>query len=252
MTVLDTSVPHVPVLMVLDDHESVADVELPAGYRFAAWEPRFREPWVRLHVLLGQLPSYDEGLAYFDRTYESDPAALERQMILVVDERGELAGTSSLWSGDHFGEPRLRVHWVGVSPDHQRRGLARVLMLETIRTHATIGFPLYWGITAVAAPTVLLLFGSKWAPAIVPLAALAFVGPFRLIGSIETPLMTGLGRPDVLLKTKLVLVPCMTIALGVGVKSEFFKGQSTLGDGICHDDRSITGRGRRKVGLHSL
>ena len=135
MTVLDTSVPHVPVLMVLGGHEPVADVALPAGYRFAAWEPRFREPWVRLHVLLGQLPSYDEGLAYFERTYESDPAALERQMILVVDERGELAGTSSLWSGDHFGEPRLRVHWVGVSPDHQRRGLARALMLETIRLY---------------------------------------------------------------------------------------------------------------------
>ena len=135
MTVLDTSVPHVPVLMVLGDHETVADVELPAGYRFAAWEPRFREPWVRLHVLLGQLPSYDEGLAYFERTYESDPAALERQMILVVDEKDELVGTSSLWRGDHFGEPRLRVHWVGVSPDHQRRGLARALMLETIRLY---------------------------------------------------------------------------------------------------------------------
>ena len=135
MTVLDTSVPHVPVLMVLDDYEPVADVELPAGYRFAAWEPRFREPWVRLHVLLGQLPSYDEGLAYFERTYESDPAALERQMILVVDEKDELVGTSSLWRGDHFGEPRLRVHWVGVSPDHQRRGLARALMLETIRLY---------------------------------------------------------------------------------------------------------------------
>ena len=135
MTVLDTSVPHVPVLMVLDDHETVADVELPAGYRFAAWEPRFREPWVRLHVLLGQLPSYDEGLAYFERTYESDPAALERQMILVVDEKDELVGTSSLWRGDHFGEPRLRVHWVGVSPDHQGRGLARALMLETIRLY---------------------------------------------------------------------------------------------------------------------
>ena len=133
MTVLDTSVAHIPVLMVLGDHEPPADVALPAGYRFATWEPRFREPWVRLHVLLGQLPSFDEGLAYFERTYEADPAALERQMILVVDEKGELAGTSSLWRGDHFGEPRLRVHWVGVDPAHQRRGLARALMLRTIR-----------------------------------------------------------------------------------------------------------------------
>ena len=133
MTVLDTSVAHIPVLMVLGGHEPPADVALPTGYRFATWEPRFREPWVRLHVLLGQLPSFDEGLAYFERTYEANPAALERQMILVVDEKDELAGTSSLWRGDHFGEPRLRVHWVGVDPAHQRRGLARALMLRTIR-----------------------------------------------------------------------------------------------------------------------
>lgn len=132
MTVLDTSMPHIPVLMTLGPHKPVANATLPEGYRFAAWEPRFREPWVRLHVLLGQLPSYEEGLAYFERTYESDPEALERQMILVVDESGALAGTSSLWRGDHFGEPRLRVHWVGVDPAHQRRGIAWALMLQTI------------------------------------------------------------------------------------------------------------------------
>ena len=122
MTVLDTSMPHIPVMMTLGPHEPIADVTLPEGYRFAAWEPRFREPWVRLHVLLGQLPSYEEGVAYFERTYESDPAALERQMVLAVDGDGVLAGTSSLWRGDHFGKPRLRVH----------RGLARALMLRTI------------------------------------------------------------------------------------------------------------------------
>ena len=133
MTVLDTSVPHTPVLMVLGPHDPVGDVRLPAGYRFASWDPRFLEPWVRLHVLLGQLPSFEEGLAYFERTYEADPVALGRQMILALDERGDLAGTSSLWTGEHFGEPRLRVHWVGVDPAHQRRGLARALVLQTIR-----------------------------------------------------------------------------------------------------------------------
>lgn len=132
MTVLDTSVEHHPVLMVLGPHEPVGDVALPEGYRLAAWEPRLREPWVRLHVLLGQLPSVEEGLAYFERTYGADPAALARQMIVAVDERGELAGTSSLWPGEHFGEPRLRVHWVGVDPAHQGRGLARALVLRTV------------------------------------------------------------------------------------------------------------------------
>lgn len=135
MTVLDTSVPHIPVLMVLGPHEPVRAVTLPEGYRLVSWDPRFREPWARLHATLGQLPSLEEGLAYFDRTYGADRGALARQMIVAVDGRGELVGTSSLWTGEHFGEPRLRVHWVGVDPAHQRRGLARALVLETMRRY---------------------------------------------------------------------------------------------------------------------
>lgn len=133
MTVLDTSVPHHPVLMVLGPHEPVRDVPLAPGYHFEPWSDSYKDAWVRLHVALGQLPSLKEGTSYFERTYEADRDALERQMILVCDDAGNLAGTSSLWPGDHFGESRLRVHWVGVDPAHQRRGIARALMLSTIR-----------------------------------------------------------------------------------------------------------------------
>lgn len=133
MTVLDTSVPHYPVLMVLGPHEPVRDVSLAPGYHFEPWNDSYSDAWVRLHVALGQLPSLEEGTSYFERTYETDRDALARQMILVCDDAGNLAGTSSLWPGDHFGESRLRVHWVGVDPAHQRRGIARALMLSTIR-----------------------------------------------------------------------------------------------------------------------
>jgi O-antigen/teichoic acid export membrane protein len=95
------------------------------------------------------------------------------------------------------------------------RGASR-LLLETMRTHAAVGFPLFWGFASVAHLAVPALFGEKWRPAVFPLAAFALVAPLRLIGSVETPAMTGLGRPAVLLRTKLVIVPCMTAALVVG------------------------------------
>lgn len=134
MTVLDTSVEHHPVLMVLGPHERVRPerVMLPEGYHLEPWDEHFRLPWVRLHVALGQLPSEGERLACFERTYGADADALRRQMVLACTERGALAGTSSLWTGTHFGEPRPRVHWVGVDPAHQRRGLARSLVRRTI------------------------------------------------------------------------------------------------------------------------
>ena len=136
MTVLDTSLPNIPVLMELGPHEPVREVPLPAGYRLAPWDPSLREAWVRLHVALGHLgPTVEDGLAYFDRTYGADPVACARQMVVAVDDAGRLAGTSSLWVGRDFGDERLRVHWVGVDPAHQRRGIARALVLETIRRY---------------------------------------------------------------------------------------------------------------------
>jgi len=97
-------------------------------------------------------------------------------------------------------------------------GAAAQLLLETIRTHAITGFPLFWGLAAVTAVAVPLLFGSRWELSVIPLAALSVVAPVRLIGSIETPAMTGIGRPGVLLRTKLIIVPCMTLALVVACR----------------------------------
>lgn len=98
----------------------------------------------------------------------------------------------------------------------ENRPAAARLLLETLRTHATVGFPVFWGIAAVAPLIVPIIFGARWHASVVPLAALAAVAPLRLIESIENPTMIGFGRPEVLIQTKLVLVPGMTAAFLVG------------------------------------
>lgn len=90
---------------------------------------------------------------------------------------------------------------------------AASLMLETMRAHAAIGLPVFWGIASVAATAVPVIFGAQWLPAILPVIAMAVVAPLRLVGSVETPAMTGIGRPGVLLQTKFIIVPVMTAAL---------------------------------------
>ena len=78
------------------------------------------------------------------------------------------------------------------------RNEAGNLMLETMRAHAAIGLPVFWGIASVAATAVPVIFGEQWMPAVFPLVAMAVVAPIRLIGSVETPAMTGIGRAMVL------------------------------------------------------
>lgn len=106
------------------------------------------------------------------------------------------------------------------------------LLLETLRTHATAGFPIFWGLAAVAAYAVPVLFGSRWEASVFPLVALAGVAPLRLIGSIETPAMTGIGRPGVLVRTKLIIAPCMTAALAIGCWFGGIKGAALAWLGI--------------------
>ena len=101
---------------------------------------------------------------------------------------------------------------------HHQEGAVQNLLLETIRSHAIVGFALFWGLASVAAYAVPVLFGSQWHWAVFPLVALAAVAPIRLIGSIETPAMTGIGRPGVLLRTKLIIAPTMTIAMLVACR----------------------------------
>jgi len=100
------------------------------------------------------------------------------------------------------------------------------LMLETMRTHGAIGLPVFWGLASVALTAVPVIFGEQWIPAIFPLIAMAVVAPLRLIGSVETPAMTGIGRAMVLLQTKFIIVPVMTVALIAGAWWDGVRGVS--------------------------
>ncbi len=135
MTTLDMSIPYYPVLMILKDIPNNLQIQLPAGYHFQSYDDSFKEAWIQLHVRLGQLETIDKGRLYFKETFETHPEELKNQMILIVDDSGKLAGTSSIWEGYHFGEKRFRVHWVGVDEAHQKKGLAKALMLRSIQLY---------------------------------------------------------------------------------------------------------------------
>lgn len=138
MTKLDMSIPYYPVLMILKDIPKKIQFQLPEGYYFQSYDPSFKEKWIQLHVRLGQLENMDKGRIYFEKTFETHFEELQKQMILIVDRGGELVGTSSIWEGYHFGEKRYRIHWVGVDEAHQRKGIAKALLLKSIQLYNTM------------------------------------------------------------------------------------------------------------------
>lgn len=135
MTTLDTTVPYYPVLMILKKDYPHMKCSMGKEYRSIPFDESYIKDWVSLHVMLGQLASFEEGMKYFNETFLPHMDQVKKQFIFVVDEQGKLAGTSSVWDGTHFGDHRLRVHWVGVNPLHQRKGIAKVLLMETIHLY---------------------------------------------------------------------------------------------------------------------
>ena len=82
-------------------------------------------------------------------------------------------------------------------------------------------FPVMIGLACVASDFVGVVLGDKWAEAALPLALISLAMPFRMVTNFVRPVMNGMGRPDLNLKSSAlmlaVLLPVIPLAMGYGV-----------------------------------
>ncbi|MBT9566875.1 MAG: lipopolysaccharide biosynthesis protein [Thiobacillus sp.] len=82
-------------------------------------------------------------------------------------------------------------------------------------------FPVMIGLACVAPSFVLVVLGEKWSEAILPLALISLAMPFRMITNFVRPVMNGMGRADLNLKSSFLalalLLPSIPIAMTYGV-----------------------------------
>lgn len=82
-------------------------------------------------------------------------------------------------------------------------------------------FPVMIGLACVASDFVLVVLGEKWSEAILPLALISLAMPFRMITNFFRPVMNGMGRADLTLKssalTLALLLPAIPFAMKYGV-----------------------------------
>lgn len=97
--------------------------------------------------------------------------------------------------------------------DRIRRNLLR--MTSAI---AYAGFPVFFGMAAVAPEAVPLLLGPKWTGIIVPFQLICLVLPFKAIGPVLPPAVFAIGRPRVNLKNMALTLAVMTSAFLLGVQ----------------------------------
>lgn len=76
--------------------------------------------------------------------------------------------------------------------------------LRTLRTVSLITAPLYVGLSLVAEPAILLLFGDKWAAMAPIVAGLALAMPFFALQIVCSPATNAMGLPRIYLTTSLI------------------------------------------------
>ena len=96
------------------------------------------------------------------------------------------------------------------------RELAATYVLKASRIISFFAFPIFFGISSVAAEVVTVALGEKWLPAIMPLQLLSLIIPLRTVQISIGPAVNGLGRPDVNVRNLIVACIVMPVSFYIG------------------------------------
>lgn len=90
--------------------------------------------------------------------------------------------------------------------------------LKAVRYISIITFPMLAGIFVVAPEFIVVIYGSKWVPVILPLQILCLAGALKSIGTTVGSILLSKGRADIQFKWNILTVIVLTIAVLIGVK----------------------------------
>ncbi|MFQ7605481.1 MAG: GNAT family N-acetyltransferase [Enterococcus avium] len=125
---LDKSVPFIPFTMFRPSNAlSLPKIQLPDGYRIVFHQPGDEKDWCRIETAVLEFETEKAAAEYFQRSFAPYPEELKKRMLFIENPQGvKVATFTAWWTEDH--SPRL--HWLGVVPEEQRKGLAKALTIR--------------------------------------------------------------------------------------------------------------------------
>lgn len=144
MTTVDKEVTSRQLIMVMPRKHIEKRVKLKEEYRYARYKDAFREQWANLQYSVGLFDSIETAKAAID-SFLKDKEQFEQNFLFVTNFDDELVGSAGLWPGRHFGDSRLRLHYVAVREDCQHQGIATSMITHLCKQYDSIPskYPLY-------------------------------------------------------------------------------------------------------------
>ncbi len=99
------------------------------------------------------------------------------------------------------------------SRNQQQLPTVRLQYLKMLSTLGFLGIPVIAGIGLFAHDLIILMYGAKWAPAILPVQLFCIFALIRFLGSPSSGLYFALGKPGIGLRYNLVFTPLLFISI---------------------------------------
>lgn len=144
MTILDTSVEYIRVLMILGRKTIVKESKLAQGYTYEKMNEKYYDAWCELMTECALCESIEKAHEVLEAIIQEDKAFFEDHFILVLKEE-QVVASCGLWYGKDFDAKRLRLHYVATKPAHQGKGIAKAMITKMAMLYDSIPgkYPLY-------------------------------------------------------------------------------------------------------------
>lgn len=126
------------ILMTRQSLEAFPVFPVPKGFVQRSYEPGFENHWVAIHLAAEkEIPI---NMELFRLRFGHDPSVIAARQIYIFKQENQPVGTITAWFDTDFeGQNFGRLHFLAVTPECQRKGLAKVLMSSGLQRLKELG-----------------------------------------------------------------------------------------------------------------
>ena len=190
----------------------------PVIWSMAKWRPKFVFNMKRFKELL-DFGSYILSFKFVNYlARNSDNLIIGKVLGAISLGYYSIAYNLMLKPLQHISWSISRIMLPTLSSIQEEKERVRTGYLKTVRSISLITFPIMTGLMVVAREFVLIFYGIKWEPAVIPLRILCIVGALQSIGTTVGTIFISQGRPDLQLRVGVFNTSIIVAAFFIGVK----------------------------------
>ena len=120
--------------MIRTTSNDIPKYELPEGFVFRMFRDGDQKLWADIETRVDEFETEDDALKRFYSEFGDSIDEMEERCVFIETAEGEVIGTATAWYGDLKGDGRIlgRIHWVGIVPEYQGRGLAKPMLSKAM------------------------------------------------------------------------------------------------------------------------